>query len=191
MDVKEYMRSVRKLNDPRKTVISNSYGLNDAYKYFKKNKPEHLKHSISRADFGRAVRAVNLILRDMLLNSKDIIFPEGMGGLELRKVKARIQFQNNWLRTNLRVNWNETLKLWYEDEEARKNKKLVRYETDELFRVFYNRGFIRHKNSWYFRWLTNRNFKKLLKEKVKNKEVEAEYIYIEYGKDHYHTKSDR
>ena len=182
MDVNEYMRFVRKLNDPRKTVISNSYGLNDAYRYFKKNKPKNLAHPISRADFGHAVRAVNLILRDMLLNSKDVIFPEGMGGLELRKVKARIQFQNNRLRTNLRVNWNETLKLWYEDEEARESKKLVRYEADELFRVFYNRRFICHKNSSYFRWLTNRDFKKLLKEKVKNKEVEAEYIYIEYGK---------
>lgn len=41
-----------------------------------------------------------------------------MGRLEIRKYDARITLQEGKVVTNLPIDWDKTLKLWSEDEEA-------------------------------------------------------------------------
>ena len=63
-----------------------------------------------------------------------------MGGLELRSNNTYVKFKNGKLKTNRMIDWNATLKLWYNDKEAKHKKQLVRLENKKIFSVFYNRG---------------------------------------------------
>jgi len=38
-----------------------------------------------------------------------------MGKLELRKKDAKVTYSNGKVKTNRAIDWNTTLKLWYED----------------------------------------------------------------------------
>jgi hypothetical protein len=62
-----------------------------------------------------------------------------MGTLEIRKKPARVSIVDGKLVTNLPIDWDATLKLWYEDKESFENKTLVRVESEEIFKVYYNK----------------------------------------------------
>nr|DAU83974.1 MAG TPA: hypothetical protein [Crassvirales sp.] len=50
-----------------------------------------------------------------------------MGTLEVRKIERNIRIgKDGEIITNLPIDWDSTLKLWYEDEESYKNKTIVR-----------------------------------------------------------------
>jgi hypothetical protein len=46
----------------------------------------------------------------------------------VRKFNTYVKFQNGEIKTNRGVDWNATLKLWYEDNDAKENKILVKSE---------------------------------------------------------------
>lgn len=57
-----------------------------------------------------------------------------MGRLELRKYDAKIYLKDNKVVTNLPIDWDKTLRLWYEDKESYDNRTLVRMEEKEVFK---------------------------------------------------------
>ena len=64
------------------------------------------------------IRKVNEYLADSLLRGHDIVLPHKMGRIEVKKYEARITLEGNKVKTNLPIDWDRTLKLWSEDEEA-------------------------------------------------------------------------
>lgn len=168
-----FRREVLKVEGPRKHKIRNSNGIYDAYKYIRKNKWFNIGRPLTEHEFYTIVRQVNNYLADNLINGEDIILPYKMGTLELRKYTNTIEFCDGKLVTSLPIDWDRTLKLWSEDEEAYKEKTLVKVEDMETFKVIYNKKLANYTNKSFYFFEINRDIKRGLKQKIKNKSIDA------------------
>lgn len=164
----DFIKKTRKVNGPRKHKINHSYGVYDGYKYYRKNKPKGSKYVLTESQYFAIIRAINTILAFNLAKGNEITLPCHMGTLEIRKSETYIKLENSKLKTNLPIDWDKTLKLWYEDSESYKDKTLIRMEEKELFRVFYNKYKANYNNKSYYQFTPNRNLKLQLKINVKN-----------------------
>ena len=173
MKEQEFINNVRRIKEPRKHKIKNSYGVYDGYKYYRKNKPEGSQYVLSESQYFAIIRKINKLLVEQLLTGYDIILPSRMGRIELRKSKPSITFDGNKLKANLPIDWDKTLKLWYEDEEAYKNKTLVKIEEKEVYKIYYNRGLAEYTNKSFYQFNFNRDLKRRLKTNIKEGVIDA------------------
>lgn len=182
MDFKDFVNNIKKTKEKRVHRATNSYGVKDAFSYYRKIRPKESNYVLTASEYLHIIRSINNILRQELIKGEEVKFPERMGKLELRKRETRTTFKNNKLRTNLPVDWKATLQLWYEDDYSYKNKKLVRSETKEVYKVFYNKYFAKYNNQTFYTFLINREIKKGLKNNINNGDIDALMIYRRYGK---------
>lgn len=171
--MESFRRKILKVDGPRKHTICNSLGVYDAYKYIRKNKWFNIGQPLTEHQFYSIIRGVNNLLADSLLEGHDIILPCRMGSIETRKYEAKISIKKNKIKTNLPIDWDRTLKLWAEDEEAYKERVLVKIEEKEIFKVCYNRTKANYNNKSFFEFIINRDLKKRLKQKIKNSNFDA------------------
>lgn len=171
--INEFRKKVLKLNQTRKYKIKDSLGVYDAYKWIRKNKWLNIGEPVTEHQFYYIVRNINNCLAENLLLGEDIVFPQRMGSLELRKYDAKISFNNNKLVTNLPIDWNRTINLWQEDEEAYKNKTLVKMEEKEIFKVYYNKKRANYNNKSFMRFHVNRSLKVKIKQRIKDRTLDA------------------
>jgi len=144
----------RLLNKPNPQFkVRNSWGVYDGYKYYRKNKPKESKYVLTESQYFAIIRRVNQILGDALALGEDITFPHHMGRLEIRKYIPKIKLKENGVKTSFPVDWNKTLRLWYEDKEAYKNKTLVKVQKKEIFRIYYNRGVADYTNKTFYEFI--------------------------------------
>lgn len=168
-----FRKSILKVEGPRRHKINNSLGTYDAYKYIRKNKWFDIGRPLKEYEFYAIVRSVNNYLAEELLKGKDIILPHRLGKLELRKYDTDISIKNGVIKTNLPIDWDRTLKLWSEDEESYKERTLVKMEEKEIFKVFYNKRTANFSNKSFYTFEVNRDLKRRLKQKIKNKVIDA------------------
>lgn len=169
----EFRRKILKINGPRKHKINNSFGVYNAYKLIRKNKWFNIGKPISEHDFYKIVRTVNNKLADLLSKGHDINLPCQMGRLEIRKYDARITLQGDKVVTNLPIDWDRTLKLWSEDEEAYQKRTLIKMEEKEIFSIYYNRTKAKYENKSFFQFQPNRQLKQILKRNIKQGRIDA------------------
>lgn len=165
--------TILKLSNSRKSRVNNSVGVYDAYKWIRKNKWLDIGQPISEHDFYTVIRTVNKYLVECASKGDDIVLPCRMGRLELRKFNSWIKLDDNKIRTNLPVDWDRTIKLWIEDEEAHSKKTLVRMEEKEIFKVFYNKKTANFVNKGFYSFRINRELKRKLKYNIKCGIVDA------------------
>lgn len=184
MGIREFMSSAKKAKGRRVHKARNSWGVKDAFHYYRKVRPKESKYVLTDVEFLSIIRKTNDILRQLIIQGEEVTLPEKMGKLELRKKQTVVEFKEGKLKTNLPIDWNSTLKLWYEDEQSHKEKRLIRQETKEVFKVFYNKRRAEYPNKSFYQFHINREIKKGLKQKIKNGEIDALLIYkIKHGKD--------
>lgn len=176
-DIKEFTARVRKLNCKRNHKVKNSLGVKDAFHYYRKTRPKESSYVLSESDYLHIIRSVNNLIRDCIIKGEEIKLPEKMGKLELRKVNTSVKFVNGKLKTNLPIDWNSTVKLWYEDNQSYIEKRLIRQETKEVYRLYYNKYCADYPNKTFFQFSTNRTIKKGLKDKINNNEIDAALLY--------------
>ena len=165
---KDFKSAIQGLQNTRTHKVTNSLGSYDAYKYIRKNKWFNIGRSLTEHEFYQIIHRINNYLAEELINGNDVIFPNRMGKLELRKRNALpIIDKNGNLKVTYAIDWDNTLKLWYEDEEAFNNKTLVRLPERNIFRIKYN------NNKSFMEFQVNRNIKMRLKQKIKNNEIDA------------------
>ena len=169
----EFRRKILNVDRPRKHKINNSLGVYDCYKTIRKNKWLGIGKPISEHDFYSIIRTVNNYLADLLSKGHDINLPCQMGRLEIRKYDANITLQEGKIVTNLPIDWDRTLKLWSEDEEAYQKRTLIKMEEKEVFKVYYNRGKANYTNKSFFAFDVNRELKKKLKKNIKDGRIDA------------------
>lgn len=169
----DFRKNILKINGPRKHRVTNSNGVYDAYKYLRKNKWLDIGRPLTEHEFYTIVRQVNNCLADELLRGQDIALPHRLGRIELRKYDARMSLKDGKLKTNLPIDWDRTLKLWSEDEEAYKERTLVKMEEKEIFKVFYNRRTANFQNKSFMEFEVNRDLKRRLKQKIKSGAIDA------------------
>lgn len=170
---KEFRTSVCHLNEHRTHKVSGSLGVYDAYKFLRKRKWLNIGRPLTEHEFYSIIRKVNDYLADSFLHGNDIKLPHRMGRIELRKYDARVSFDGEKVKTNLPIDWDRTLKLWYEDEEAYENKTLVKMEEKEIFKVYYNRQLADYNNQSFYEFNVNRELKKRLKQRIKEGKIDA------------------
>ena len=173
MGLNDFLNSIKKANDPRTHKVNNSLGVYDAYKWIRKNKWLNIGRCLTEHEFYSIIRKVNDYLADSFLHGNDIKLPHRMGRLELRKYDVRVTFDGEKVKTNLPIDWDRTLKLWYEDEEAYKNKTLVKVEEKEIFKVYYNKHLADYNNQVFYEFNINRELKKRLKQRIKEGRLDA------------------
>lgn len=169
----DFRRKVLKVDQPRVHKITNSYGVYDAYKYIRKNKWFNIGRNLTEHQFYYIIRTINNYLADLLVIGKDIHLPCRMGNIEVRKKENNITFKDGKLKAHLPIDWDKTLKLWSEDEEAYKKRTLVKTEDKETFRVWYNKTKANYNNQSFYEFKANRDLKIRLKKKIKNGNFDA------------------
>lgn len=169
----DFRRSLLKVDSPRTHKVRNSLGIYDAYKYIRKHKWFNIGRPLTEYEFYTIVRQVNNYLADELICGQDIILPHRLGRIELRKYDAKISIDNGKVKTNLPIDWDKTLKLWSEDEEAYKERTLIKMEEKEIFKVFYNKRTANYENKSFYTFEVNRDLKRRLKQKIKSGAIDA------------------
>lgn len=178
MEFKEFIKTIKKVNNERHHKVTNSYGSKDAFHYYRKIKPNDSKYVLTDCQYLHIIRTINNQLRLNLIEGKDIVLPEKMGRLELRKQTNKIYFKDGKLKITSPVDWEATLKLWYDDSNSKNKKQLVRQETQEIFRVIYNKSKANYNNKSFYDFYTNREIKLGLKNNIKLNKIDA----FKYGK---------
>lgn len=169
----DFRKKVLKLDKSRQHKVNNSLGVYDAYKWIRKNKWLDIGRPITEHEFYTIIRHVNNLLAENFLKGRDIVLPHRLGTIELRKYETKMSFNNGKLHTNLPIDWDRTLKLWAEDEEAYKEKMLVKVEEKEIFKVFYNKGKANYNNKSFYEFEVNRDLKRRLKQRIKDGLIDA------------------
>lgn len=178
MAFEDFIKDVKKVNKERHHKVSNSYGSKDAFHFYRKIKPDDSKYVLTDCQYLRIIRLINNRLRDSLIQGEDIILPERMGRLEVRKRAITKEFKNGKLKLTSPVDWNTTLRLWYDNPICKNKKQLVRQDVDFIFRVLYNVNKAKYENKTFYEFYTNRDIKLGLKKNIKLNKIDA----FEYGK---------
>ena len=173
MTYEEFKFNVQHLNSLRIHKVKNSYGVYDGFKYYRKNRPKEHKYVLTESQYFSIIRRVNELLGEALINGEDVTLPYRLGRLEIRKYEARITTDGKKVRTNLPIDWDRTLKLWYEDKESYKNRTLIKVEEKEIYKVYYNRNVAEFKNKSFYQFDINRKLKRRLKQNIKEGKLDA------------------
>lgn len=171
--MEEFRKKVLKVSESRVYRVNNSYGVYDAYKYIRKNKWFDIGQPVTEHQFYSIIRRMNNLLADTLIHGHDIELPCRMGTIEVRKYDARVSIEDGKVKTNLPIDWDRTLKLWSEDEEAYKERTLIKMEEKEIFKVYYNRIDADYNNKFLYEFVVNRDLKRRLKQRIKSGNFDA------------------
>lgn len=170
----EFKRRVRKATEHREHKIRNSLGVYSGYKYYRKNKPDGKKYILSESQYFAIIRQINNLLVDDIVLGKEVKLPYRMGTIEVRKYEKSLKIDENGnVKTNLPIDWDNTLKLWYEDEESYKNKTLLRLDEQEIYKVLYNKEGVNFNNRSFYEFVFNKDLKLRLKHNIKQGIIDA------------------
>lgn len=169
-----FKKRVAKVSETKVHKITNSYGVYDYYKYYRKNKPKDKKYILTESQYFAIIRRMNELMVEQFLTFSTLDFPERMGTIELRKfnIAPRLDEKGN-VKFNAPIDWNKTLKLWYEDEESYHNKVLVKVSNREVFKINYNKSKALYNNKYFYMFRLNRQIKRDLKDLIKDNRIDA------------------
>ena len=169
----EFKKNIKRVTSKRLHKVRNSIGVYDIYKHIRKNKWYNIPRPLKEGEFYKIIRSVNQYLGKALSEGREIKLPHRLGKIELRKAPVRMSIVNNKLVTNLPIDWDATLKLWYKDEEAYNNRMLVRCEPKEVFKIFYNKYGAEYTNMSLFEFKPNRELSKQVSNNIKDGILDA------------------
>lgn len=156
----------------RNFKIKNSVGVKQIYRTLKKN--NSFKYPMNESLFYKIIRTVHEIMKEELLKGNNVKLPLRMGSFELRKsIIKKPEIINNKLIIHSPINWDKTLKLWYEDEEAKNKKILIRSNLKYKFRLYYIKYNANYKNRSYIKFTSCDSFRKEVYSKVISNNLEA------------------
>lgn len=173
MTYEEFSKEIKGVYNSRTHKVNGSNGVYQSYKWIRKHKWLDIGRPLTEHEFYSIIRRINNYLADEIIRGRDITLPCRMGKIEVRKHNSYIKLEDGRVKTNLPIDWNKTLKLWYEDEEAYKNKTLIKMEEKEMFTIFYNRVNANYNNKGYYEYSPNRDVKLSLKKRIKEGNFDA------------------
>lgn len=166
MEYEEYRDQVQKKRTKKTAKVRNSWGVYDAYKAIRKEGWYNIGRPLKEKEFYGIIRGMNKLMAEEISRGNDIQFPHGMGNLELRKIERGVKIVDGKLENTYPIAWDKTIRLWWEDEEARKNKTLVRNDTKYVYHIKYNKHDATYPNQCFYEFAVNRFVKLALKENI-------------------------
>ena len=153
-------------------TISHCLGARDAWKWVRKNKWKLLGHyPVSHTLYSCIIDSVNKILVEQMLEGHRIDLPHKMGSLYLASVPARVAWESGELKTNYRTDWLKTLKLWYEDEEARESHKTVKRIQSDIVFIRYDKQKAVFTNRRFYVFRANRSLVRKVGKAIEERKV--------------------
>ena len=172
-EYEEYKYYIKIVSSNRTHRDNKSVGVYSVYKNIRKNHWYNIGRPLTEKEFYSIIRTFNKHIAEELSKGNDFILPYKMGTLEIRKYSPNITIKNGKLNTPLPIDWDKTLKLWYEDKESYDKKTLVRSDVKEIFRLIYNKSKAEYINKSFYELRFNREIKKKLKQNIKECIVDA------------------
>lgn len=173
MNFEEFRDTVQKKKSQKKFKVKNSFGVYDVFKTLRKNKWEGIGTPLKEHTFYTIIREINSHLATELSKGETIIFPARMGRLELRKKCQGVSIVNNHLENTYPINWNNTIRLWFDNAIARSKRTLLRDENKTGYFVKYCKKFANYENQSFYQFSLNRFIKRALKENIKKGKVDT------------------
>lgn len=155
-EYQEFLSNIQKRGS-KEHHISHCYGVRDAWKWVRKNKWVSLNNlKCSSSLYAEVVNTTNKILAEMLLEGHEIVLPYQLGSLRIIGVPAQLKMRNGVLRNNYRVDWKKTLDYWYQDSQAKDEKRLIKRIQKNLYSIHYNKSRASYRNQRYYMFRANR-----------------------------------
>lgn len=168
-DYKEFINDLKGVKDNRHHKITKSYGVYDYYKRYRKNKPKDAEFRLTESQYFSIIRKINQHLATAILSEGSVKLPCSMGKIELRRYKIEPKIdQDGKLVYKAPIDWDATLKLWYEDKEEYDKKTLIKIISKDNFRIIYNKNNAQYANKSFFSFNINRELKKNIYEAAKD-----------------------
>lgn len=157
MEYKEFLAEVQKQRTKKEMKVKGSWGVYDAYKHIRKNGWYNIGRPLKEHEFYSIIRGINNLLAQEFTSGTDIHLPHSMGKIEVRNLRRGVFFNDKGKLINTYpIDWSETMKLWYDDEEARESKILIRREIKSAPKVIYNKYCAHYKNQCFYEFIPNR-----------------------------------
>jgi len=170
----EFSRRIRKACGKHNFKVKNSFGVKDCYNRVRKNKWSDIGMRLTDSQFLAIIREVNMRLADNIVNGITVKFPSGMGKLEARRIEKRPRVtKDGKLKVVNPVDWQSTLRLWYEDEEARKQKQLIRYSGKVGYWIKYSNVLAYYNNRSFYEFAIQRPINHRFNENVKEGKIKV------------------
>lgn len=169
-EYKEFMKSVKKVSGPRKHTLKGSYGVKDAYAYYRTHRPKSSTYAVTDKQYRKVIRMVNEKIVEAFFEDGFFNFPVGFGSMVLVGYENSPKIVNGKLRYKASPDWDKTYKLWFEDKEAFAERTIVKVSPGTVYKISFHRGKSLYRNRSYFTFNFNRAIKDKLKEKIRNKE---------------------
>lgn len=176
MDFAEYKRKKLRLNETRIYTVKNSIGAQQIYRASTKDSPIKL---VKEQEFYKIVRTLNKYIGEEILKGNRVVLPYNMGIFEVCKKPPKTEFKDGKLVTNLPIDWDRTLRLWYSDPKEEKKKTLLRKIETEIYSICYNRTAAKYKNKTFYRFNPNKSLKNKLKNLIQEGEIDA-FNFVRY-----------
>lgn len=173
----EFSAKIRRASSHHIHKITNSYGVYDFYKFYRRTKPKDKKFILTESQYFAIIRRINETLAKNFSYGKEVRFPMRMGTIELRKTTKTPRIKDGKLVFNTMIDWDKTIKLWYEDEESFKNKTLVKMEAKEIFRTFYNKSMATFNNKAFYLIQINKELRRDISKNIRKGIIDAFLMY--------------
>ncbi len=169
MTESEFFNMIKKNSGKRGTrTIPKCLKKKSYFHYYRQHRTQEHEYVLTECEFYKVVNAVTEEFILDLLTGIDVVLPHKMGTLRIAKYTPKAYIgKDGKLKNSYSIDWDKTIKLWYEDEEAYKNKTLIRILTKNSYVATYVKKDAFYANSYYFELDFNRAFKRRLREYVK------------------------
>jgi len=172
--LEDYFKEVKNVYGDRKHKITGSQNTISGFHYYRKIRPKETKFVLKDKEYLSIIREMNNLVADYLIENKSIRLPAGFGRLEICKMENKSWIDDNGkFNTSKLVDIHSTLKLWYEDEEAKANRSLIRFDNDYTFRIKYPQRSRMYEFNKYFSIQFNRQLRKKLSLAIKTGNYDA------------------
>ena len=143
----KFIDDIKKVKEPRKHSIKGACKIRDLYTELKHDKslPQIDLHT-----FRCLIRTMGKNLSQLILDGHIIQLPLQMGKICVYQKDYTLKFVNGKVKHNYKVDWGNTIKLWEDDEEARRDKTILYHAEDKMLLVKYYKHFAKFKNKKFF-----------------------------------------
>lgn len=174
MDYKEFDTEIRKARVSKQFKVRGSFGVYDCYKLMRKNGWYDIGRPLKEHEFYSIIRGVNDLLAEEIAQGNTVVFPARMGKLELRKLQVGVSLLDNGkLKNTYPIDWKGTLQLWFEDEESRNSKTLLRKEQEYTYFIKYDKFDANYTNQGYYQFTLNRFAKQALYRNINKGKIDT------------------
>lgn len=136
----------------------------DAWSYYRKNSKYKLEHK----EYLRVLNALIQAFVDDLAELLIVKLPQGLGVLRIiEKVYTPTVGKDGKITGLPPIDWGSTIKLWEKDEEAKKEKLLLRYKRNIFHIVEYSKAGCTFKNKSVFTFFPSKRMRIYISNKLK------------------------